>query len=155
MSRKKILINENSFGYRLKIYREKLGFSQIELAKIFNITDRTISNYENNLGEPKLSFLKKILELGMDINWLLTGEYQSLSSIQSLIAEPQISYDETIQNGFSAKFLGELKRIVNNPELQGQIIQLIKSELGNERGKERASIIDEHQGGSAIKEAPT
>jgi len=51
--------------------------------------------------------------------------------------------------------LGELKRIVNNPELQGQIIQLIKSELGNEGGKERASIIDEHQGGSAIKEAPT
>lgn len=48
------------FGLRLKWLREKKGLTQKHLGKLVNISEKSISGYENNLSEPKLAVLKDL-----------------------------------------------------------------------------------------------
>ena len=47
----------NSFGEILKNIRTEKGIGQVELATSLNVSKGTISLWENNLREPKLSNL--------------------------------------------------------------------------------------------------
>lgn len=52
-----------SLGDRLRISREKKGWSQVYVSKILDITSQTISNYERNERDPDSSTLNKLAEL--------------------------------------------------------------------------------------------
>ena len=157
MSRKKLQYQQIIFRLKeflVNTHGEK--FKQKNISEITKIDEATISRLLKMNQDITLDKILKIYEgYGLNLHWLLTGEDKPSLSEQPLAAEPLVSYGKIVQSEFSSKFWREIRRIADNHELQGQIIQLIKSELGNEGGKERASIIDEHQGGSAIKEAPT
>ena len=47
------------FAERLRELRQEKGLSMKQLAKALNTTDAAISNWENEINEPKISFLKK------------------------------------------------------------------------------------------------
>lgn len=48
------------FAQRLRELRQSNGLSMKQLAKELNTTDATISNWENEINEPKISYLKAI-----------------------------------------------------------------------------------------------
>lgn len=48
------------FAQRLRELRIEKGLSMKELAKKLNTTDAAISNWENEINEPKISYLKTI-----------------------------------------------------------------------------------------------
>ncbi len=60
------------FGYKLKYLREQDGLSQSQLAKNLNVQTSTISNWENNRGEPTFDKLKEIADyFTVSIDYLL------------------------------------------------------------------------------------
>ena len=48
------------FAKRLRELRTKKGVSMKQLTKALNTTDAAISNWENDINEPKITYLKVI-----------------------------------------------------------------------------------------------
>ena len=48
------------FAQRLRELRQSNGLSMKQFAKELNTTDAAISNWENEINEPKISYLKAI-----------------------------------------------------------------------------------------------
>lgn len=62
------------FARRLKETRESLRLTQAEFGKVFGVTQKTISNYENAAREPSLAMLKILFQLSnRPIDWFLEG----------------------------------------------------------------------------------
>ncbi|QUI22037.1 helix-turn-helix transcriptional regulator [Vallitalea pronyensis] len=53
-------MNKNSIGYRILNLRKKKQLTQRELAVKVNVTEATMSRYENNLREPKGEIINRI-----------------------------------------------------------------------------------------------
>lgn len=50
------------FAQRLRELRQEKGLSMKQLAKELNTTDAAVSNWENEINEPKISYLKAIAQ---------------------------------------------------------------------------------------------
>lgn len=50
------------FAQRLRELRQEKGLSMKQLAKELNTTDAAVSNWENEINEPKISYLKDIAQ---------------------------------------------------------------------------------------------
>ena len=62
-------------GERIKLVREQQKLSQKVFAeKCGNVPSTTISKYEQGLIKPSAEILSKMGYMGININWLLTGE---------------------------------------------------------------------------------
>ena len=62
----------NNLGEKIRNKRKELGLSQPELAKILNVSNGIISQWENNIYEPKASYLKLLAEtLNVSTDYLL------------------------------------------------------------------------------------
>lgn len=60
------------FAERLRELRTEKGLSMKELAKAIKATDAAVSNWENDINEPKISYLKSIaLFFGVTTDYLL------------------------------------------------------------------------------------
>lgn len=60
------------FAERLRELRIEKGLSMKQLAKMIDTTDAAISNWENEINEPKISYLKNIaLFFGVSTDYLL------------------------------------------------------------------------------------
>jgi len=60
------------FAQRLRELRQSNGLSMKQLAKELNTTDAAISNWENEINEPKISYLKAIaLYFNVSADYLL------------------------------------------------------------------------------------
>ena len=51
------------FADRLRELRKEKQLSMKQLAKLINTTDAAISNWENEINEPKISYLKALAEI--------------------------------------------------------------------------------------------
>lgn len=62
----------STFSIRLRELRTEKKLSMKELAKQIGTTDGTISNWENNINEPKISYLIKLSKFfGVSTDYLL------------------------------------------------------------------------------------
>lgn len=61
------------FGNRLKEERLKKQLSQEDLAEHLNVKKNTVWNWENEKSYPNAAQLIKIMKLGLDIQYVLTG----------------------------------------------------------------------------------
>lgn len=61
---------------RLKEERERLGFSQIEFAESAGTTRKTLFNWENGTGGPTPEVLATWAALGVDVQYVVTGQRQ-------------------------------------------------------------------------------
>lgn len=60
------------FGERLRELRRERNLSMKDFAKTIDATDAAVSNWENNVNQPKISYLKKISEkYGVSTDYLL------------------------------------------------------------------------------------
>mgnify|MGYP001404331961 FL=1 len=64
-----------TLGDRLKIARERKGFTQIQVKNYTNINNKTLSGYEKGVSEPDIKTLVTLAELyEVSYKWLLSGE---------------------------------------------------------------------------------
>lgn len=60
-----------TIGDKIRIRREELGFSQVDLAKLIGVTQGSIGNYENGVSNPKMELIPALLKaLDVDANYL-------------------------------------------------------------------------------------
>ena len=60
------------FAERLRELRRERNLSMKDFAKTIDATDAAVSNWENNVNQPKISYLKKISEkYGVSTDYLL------------------------------------------------------------------------------------
>lgn len=63
-----------TIGDRIKLKRKEAGLTQVELASILNVTDRAISKWESNEGNPDISTLPRIAKVfDITLDYLMTG----------------------------------------------------------------------------------
>lgn len=75
-----------SFGTRLKIERQRLGLTQIELAEIGAVSKNTQIAYEGDENSPTAKYLSAVAERGIDIHFLFYGEYGN-TGVSKQVAE--------------------------------------------------------------------
>ena len=65
----------STIGDRIKEQRKQLGLTQSELGKKLNVTDRAVSKWEQNEGNPDISIIASLASvLNVSIDYLLTGK---------------------------------------------------------------------------------
>jgi len=52
-----------NLGRRIRLLREQKGFTQMKAAKLLNLSNKTLSDYERNISEPDLKTIKQIANL--------------------------------------------------------------------------------------------
>ncbi|CAA0112227.1 Uncharacterised protein [Starkeya nomas] len=62
-----------ALGERLKQFRESVPLDQKAMAKQVGAGFRTYQEYEAGRSAPKVSVLRKLMAMGCDLTWLLTG----------------------------------------------------------------------------------
>ena len=68
-------MNPKQTGSIIAQKRKELGLKQTQLAEILNVSNRTVSKWENGDGFPDITLLPEISNtLGISIDFLLTGE---------------------------------------------------------------------------------
>lgn len=65
--------NAQSAGLRLAEERERLGLSKVALAEVCDVRREMIGRYEKGEAAPGAEVLAKLLALGADVAYILTG----------------------------------------------------------------------------------
>ena len=95
--KKKIQMDENNLGTRIRGARKKAGLSQDELAHRLGITMNTVNRYEKGHRLPDANILTRMVEvLNCDPAWLLTGEVadrvaEKISPYYNVSTDPELS----------------------------------------------------------------
>lgn len=63
-----------SLSKRLKFFRESIGMTQAELAKVTNASIPAWQCYESGKNVPNGKVLTSLASMGLNINWLLMGD---------------------------------------------------------------------------------
>lgn len=67
--------DNNTLGQRIKTFRTEKGWTQAELAKKINVSDKAVSKWESGNSNPETSLLPVISGLfGVTIDFLMTGK---------------------------------------------------------------------------------
>ena len=115
----------------LRSLRNENNYSQSAVASYLNISMQMYNKYENGLAEPSLKNIKKLCELykvSADIFFtnLKVDEdnpysYESHSSEELYVAEPEISYGVNNNQGNTKNLLTELINLIPLLQLKEQI----------------------------------
>lgn len=64
----------NTFGSRFREERRRLGLLQQEIADATGLSMRAIGTYERGVRSPDAEVLIRLIDLGMDVYYVLTGK---------------------------------------------------------------------------------
>ncbi|HHH3032411.1 TPA: helix-turn-helix domain-containing protein [Serratia marcescens] len=70
-----------TLGSRLREERNRLGFTQAELADLVGIHKNSQGNYENDVKSPDSKYLSTVAEHGVDILYVVTGSRTPQTSV--------------------------------------------------------------------------
>ena len=88
---------------RIKQIRKRLTLSQKTFADKIGVDQGRVSQWETERSQPSSSALSEIVRLGVNVNWLLTGEGEMMQEALS-------SENEDV---FTEKQRRELEKIIN------------------------------------------
>jgi|GEM_PF-1313269 len=109
--------------FRLKEMREMKGLSQIEVAEYLDVNVKTVGRWEREIPIPSDKLLK-LSELGIDIIYVLTGEFTSVYQATRRIAdlntviEPPGKYNVASSDDLRAAEVAEKFRDLEEAEKQ-------------------------------------
>ena len=73
-------MNAASLGKTIAKLRKKNGMTQLQLASRINVSDKTVSKWENGNGFPEISILPVLSDVfGVTIDYLLKGEAHGIA----------------------------------------------------------------------------
>lgn len=86
-------------GVRLRQERERLGKTQADMGSVAGVTRQTQSNYESGERAPDVSYLAAIAQIGVDVQYVVTGERQSTAQPPAVLEarDPQKPYGAPVQ----------------------------------------------------------
>ena len=77
-----------TIGDRIKLKRKELGLTQAELGEKLNVTDRAVSKWEQNEGNPDMSIIASLANaLGVSLDYLILGKEDEIISIDDMDTE--------------------------------------------------------------------
>lgn len=80
-----------TLGERLRLAREKKGYTQTEVYRRTNINNKTLSKYEKNDSKPDIETVKTLADLyDANYEWLSTGEITEQSKKQNEDLPPEV-----------------------------------------------------------------
>lgn len=103
----------NTLGDRLRMARDRKGYTQVKVKSRTNINNKTLSGYEKNVSEPDTSTLVTLADLyGVSYKWLLSGkgemtESESISKDEKDIAKRIEEFKRDITSVDGLNFSGE------------------------------------------------
>lgn len=66
---------KHKIGDTIAKLRKEKGWTQAEIAEKLQVSDKAVSKWESNKGEPSIEFLPKLAELfDVSLDYLMTGE---------------------------------------------------------------------------------
>lgn len=96
-----------TIGDRIRQLREKKGLTQKQLAKMTEITEASLSRYENNLREPRAEILSRIAKvLSVTTDFLLNQSNLEKSWWEKDDPPADIELEEFIRNNSNIKLMG-------------------------------------------------
>jgi transcriptional regulator with XRE-family HTH domain len=114
-------------GKRITELRTKKGYSQKTLAKMTGITEASLSRYENDLREPKISTLVKLsTTLDCTVDYLIG---KSTISDGVIVSKQNIAVSDVIDKDCIDLFL-EMKRTDIQTTSVKRILEAIQIEKG-------------------------
>lgn len=78
-------------GERLRAFREHLSMSQEALGRAIGGTKRGVQDNELGKSSPQSRYLGRLAEMGLNINWLLTGDGRMLMKEMEAGAQAPVS----------------------------------------------------------------
>ncbi len=109
---------------RIKLERKRLNLSQADFAKHCDVGLRTQTYYESGERCPDTAYLQKAHELGVDINYLITGKpaSASVSDDESLILDSFRALDDETKKIAMRVFLGGLMGLQGHAVINNGVI---------------------------------
>ena len=87
-------MDAKSIGVSIAKLRKKSGLTQSQLAQKLNISDKTVSRWENGLGFPEITQFPVLSELfGVSVDYLMTGERKGITLAGNILADIVKSID--------------------------------------------------------------
>lgn len=81
-------MDAKSIGITIADLRHKSGLTQSELAKKLNISDKTVSRWENGLGYPEITQFPLLASIfGVTVDYLMTGERKGITVAGNILAD--------------------------------------------------------------------
>lgn len=110
-----------SIGQRLREERERLGLSQDRLGEELGVDRKVIRNYEGNKTSPRADQLEKLMELGADVFFILTGSHAPAAAVDSSESDKP------------AERLAAAVRVLNLSEEDAQMVKVMAVRLAREK----------------------
>jgi len=80
------------FAQRIQQARERIGWSQADLARHMHVTQPTVSNWEAGRKSPRVQIMGRLANLlGVAFEWLSTGRGDMLPTVGILMAQNNIA----------------------------------------------------------------
>ncbi len=74
-------MSQKDIGVRLKRERKRLGMTQTEFAAVGGVLQHAQVNYEKGVRYPDAGYLAGIAELGVDVQYVLTGRLADVATL--------------------------------------------------------------------------
>ncbi len=114
-----------TIGDRIKLKRKELGLTQLELGKKLNVTDRAVSKWEQNEGNPDMSIIAPLANaLGVSLDYLIMGKDKEEKVVVKTPKEMLIETDDpkylekvndlTFLDIYNNKLINVFSYLVNN-----------------------------------------
>ena len=82
----------STIGDRIKKRRKELGLTQAELGEKLQVTDRAVSKWEQNEGNPDMSIIASLADvLGVSLDYLIMGKEVETISLEDMDAQKRLS----------------------------------------------------------------
>lgn len=96
----------NTLADRLRIARERLDISQIDVSKKIGISNKTISGYENGVSEPDIDTLRLLAQLyQVSIDWLAGVKWPDDGRKRSIEYDFMASLREKVGEGLFEEYV--------------------------------------------------
>ncbi len=105
-------------GSRIAALRKAKGWTQVELAERINASDKTVSKWEKDVGEPSLAYFPIMAEIfGVTIDYLITGE-----GCGAIFEEPQSG--EGVGSSNDKKLPDHIRELVERKYAENGVLKL-------------------------------
>lgn len=84
-------------GDRMRLFRESLKMSQVQMAAALGGTPRGLQNNELNQSLPNSKVMTGLYRLGANVNWLLSGEGAMVRADADKPAQSKINVDALVK----------------------------------------------------------
>src|SRR5690625_1175298 len=96
----------STLGDRLRLARERKGFTQVQVRERTNINNKTLSGYEKGVSEPDTKTIVTLAELyEVSYRWLISGQGQIKEQNDSFANNPEHTEDDEFED-----FIKDLRR---------------------------------------------